>query len=52
MQNVEYEFSGRHDPCIVPRVIPVVEAMTAIVLLDCLLLEGYVPKVLETSKKR
>ncbi|MBK8975513.1 MAG: chorismate synthase [Planctomycetes bacterium] len=26
---------GRHDPCIVPRVIPVLEAMTAIVLADC-----------------
>ncbi len=26
--------SGRHDPCVVPRAIPVVEAMTAMVLLD------------------
>jgi chorismate synthase len=25
---------GRHDPCICPRIIPVIEAMTAIVLLD------------------
>ena len=25
---------GRHDPCIVPRVIPVVEAMTALVLAE------------------
>ncbi|OGJ62065.1 chorismate synthase [Candidatus Peribacteria bacterium RIFCSPLOWO2_01_FULL_51_18] len=30
---------GRHDPCIVPRVIPVLEAMTAIVLADCYLLQ-------------
>jgi chorismate synthase len=30
--------SGRHDPCVVPRVIPVVEAMVAIVLADALLL--------------
>ncbi len=30
---------GRHDPCIVPRVIPVLEAMTAIVLADALLLQ-------------
>jgi chorismate synthase len=30
---------GRHDPCIVPRVIPVVEAMVALVLADCLLLQ-------------
>ena len=28
---------GRHDPCIVPRVIPVLEAMTACVLCDALL---------------
>ena len=26
--------NGRHDPCVVPRAIPVVEAMTAMVLLD------------------
>ncbi|MCK5198338.1 MAG: chorismate synthase, partial [Spirochaetales bacterium] len=25
---------GRHDPCICPRIIPVVEAMTALVLVD------------------
>ena len=30
---------GRHDPCIVPRVIPVLEAMVAIVLADAYLLE-------------
>jgi chorismate synthase len=26
---------GRHDPCICPRVVPVAEAMVAIVLMDC-----------------
>lgn len=31
---------GRHDPCIVPRVIPVLEAMTACVLADLLLLDA------------
>jgi chorismate synthase len=30
---------GRHDPCIVPRVVPVLEAMTALVLADCLLVQ-------------
>lgn len=29
--------AGRHDPCIVPRAVPVVEAVTAAVLLDMLL---------------
>ncbi|OLN86620.1 Chorismate synthase [Colletotrichum chlorophyti] len=28
---------GRHDPCVVPRAIPIVEAMAAIVLLDALM---------------
>jgi len=25
---------GRHDPCVVPRAVPVVEAMAALVVLD------------------
>jgi chorismate synthase len=29
---------GRHDPCVVPRAVPIVEAMAALVLLDHLLL--------------
>lgn len=29
--------TGRHDPCIVPRAVPVMEAMTALVLFDVLL---------------
>lgn len=32
--NVEYQIKGRHDPCIVPRALPAVEAAAAIVLLD------------------
>jgi chorismate synthase len=46
IENVEIEFSGRYDQCIVPRVIPVVEAMIATVLLDILLLEGFIPRIL------
>ncbi len=39
MQGKEVEISvhGRHDPCIVPRILPVAEAMLALVLIDCLL---------------
>lgn len=29
---------GRHDVCVVPRAVPIVEAMAALVLLDCYLL--------------
>lgn len=34
---VELKARGRHDPCVVPRAVPVVEAMAAIVTLDFLL---------------
>lgn len=33
---VDYLVEGRHDVCVVPRVLPVVEAMTAMVVLDFL----------------
>ena len=32
---------GRHDPCIVPRAVPVAEAACALALLDALLEDGY-----------
>lgn len=32
-----FVIKGRHDVCIVPRVVPVIEAMTAMVLADCAL---------------
>lgn len=31
---VELAAKGRHDPCVVPRAVPIVEGMTALVLLD------------------
>jgi chorismate synthase len=31
---VELAAKGRHDPCVVPRAVPIVETMTALVLLD------------------
>lgn len=30
---------GRHDPCVVPRAVPIVEAMAALVILDYLLIQ-------------
>ena len=30
---------GRHDPCVVPRAVPIVEAMTALVLADAYLMD-------------
>lgn len=34
---IELKNSGRHDPCVVPRAVPIVEAMAALVLADALL---------------
>ena len=39
MESAELVIQGRHDPCVAHRAVPVVEAVTATVLLD-LLLEG------------
>jgi chorismate synthase len=33
-QDVTVEGKGRHDPCVVPRAVPIVEAMAAITLVD------------------
>lgn len=33
-ESVEIEGRGRHDPCVVPRAVPIVEAMAALVLAD------------------
>lgn len=35
---VTYTARGRHDPCVVPRAVPIVEAMVALVLVDHVLL--------------
>ncbi|MHA1148205.1 MAG: chorismate synthase [Promethearchaeota archaeon] len=48
MKETEIELEGRHDPCIVPRAVVVVEAMTAIVLVDHLINQGIIPPVLKT----
>jgi len=35
---VEMQGKGRHDPCVVPRAVPIVEAMAALVLADYFLI--------------
>jgi chorismate synthase len=34
LQNTTLTGRGRHDPCVLPRAVPMVEAMTALVLID------------------
>ena len=42
---VEVVGKGRHDPCVVPRAVPIVEAMTALVLADHVLRQRTVKAV-------
>lgn len=37
MEEVEISIKGRHDPCIVPRAVPVVEAAAALAILDLMI---------------
>lgn len=39
MENSAIQVTGRHDPCIVPRAVPVIEAAAAIAVLDLLTLD-------------
>jgi chorismate synthase len=34
LHNTTLKGRGRHDPCVLPRAVPMVEAMTALVLVD------------------
>jgi chorismate synthase len=47
MEETEITIEGRHDPCIVPRAVPVVESVTALVLVDHLMRYGILPQVME-----
>jgi len=38
-QQVELRGKGRHDPCVLPRAVPMVEAMMALVLVDALMMQ-------------
>lgn len=40
MEEKEFTVKGRHDPCIVPRAVPVVEAAAAIAIYDAILMNG------------
>ena len=36
-ENGVLEAKGRHDPCVVPRAVPIVEAMAALVVIDAVM---------------
>lgn len=47
MEEASITVKGRHDPCIVPKAVPVVESSLAITLCDILMEAGVIPRVLE-----
>jgi chorismate synthase len=47
IENAMLSVKGRHDPCIVPKAVPVVEAVVAVTLVDHLIRAGYISKVYE-----
>jgi len=50
MEETEIEFSGRRDPCVVPRAVPVVEACLALVLADHAIRSGKIPRIIKTNR--
>jgi chorismate synthase len=44
-ESAEISVVGRHDPCICPRVVPVVEAMAALVVADCVLIQKTIQNI-------
>lgn len=40
-KEIELEAKGRHDPCVLPRAVPIVEAMAALTLMDLYLTKSH-----------
>jgi len=47
MENATISIKGRHDPCVVPKAVPAIEAVVAITLADHMIRACYIPKVLK-----
>jgi chorismate synthase len=47
MENAVLSVKGRHDPCIVPKAVPAIEAAIAITLADQMIRAGFIPRVLK-----
>jgi chorismate synthase len=50
MENAKIKVSGRHDPCVVPKAVPAIEAAIALTLADHMIRAGFIPKVLGRKK--
>jgi chorismate synthase len=47
MKNAPLSVKGRHDPCVVPKAVPAIEAAVAITLADHMIRSGFIPRVLK-----
>jgi chorismate synthase len=50
MEDAEIKVDGRHDPCVVPKAVPVVETAVSVTLADHMIRAGVIPKVLKERK--
>ncbi len=50
MKETVIKVRGRHDPCVVPKAVPVINSAVAVVLADHMLRAGIIPKVLRGVK--
>jgi chorismate synthase len=50
MKDATIKVTGRHDPCVVPKAVPVAESAVALVLADHMIRSGVIPKVLKEQK--
>ncbi len=50
MEDAKIKVGGRHDPCVVPKAVPVVEAAVAITLADHMIRGGFIPKMFKEQK--
>src|SRR5213593_4739112 len=48
MEESTLEVRGRHDPCVVPKAVPVVQAMVSIEIADLMIRGGMIPRVLKS----
>jgi chorismate synthase len=47
LEDATLSVKGRHDPCVVPKAVPAIEAAVAITLADHMIRSGFIPKVLK-----
>jgi len=50
MEDSVISVKGKHDPCVVPKAVPAVEAAVAVILADHMIRAGFIPKVLGNKK--